>query len=75
MSSGQPSVVKSFLVEIGTEEMPPKALKSLAQAFQSGIVRGLEAAALEFGDAQMFATPRRLAVRVNALASRRQTAR
>jgi len=52
----------SLLVELGTEELPPKALKSLALAFRDGIVAGLKLNALEFGEVQWFATPRRLAV-------------
>jgi glycyl-tRNA synthetase beta chain len=59
-----------FLVELGTEELPPKALKNLAESFRDGIVKGLDAAGLSHTDAQWFAAPRRLAVRVKALAVR-----
>lgn len=52
----------SLLVELGTEELPPTALKSLGLAFRDGIVTGLAQRALEHGDVQWFATPRRLAV-------------
>ncbi len=54
----------TLLVELGTEELPPKALKSLGLAFRDGIVRGLQERKLSFGDVQWFATPRRLAVLV-----------
>ncbi len=56
-----------FLVELGTEELPPKALLALRDAFASGISAGLTEARLEHGDIQSFATPRRLAVLVKAL--------
>jgi len=52
----------TLLVELGTEELPPKALKSLGLAFRDGIVHGLQERQLAFGDVQWFATPRRLAV-------------
>jgi glycyl-tRNA synthetase beta chain len=54
----------TLLVELGTEELPPKALKSLGLAFRDGIVRGLQERRLIFGEVQWFATPRRLAVLV-----------
>ena len=57
-----------FLVELGTEELPPKALKKLSQSFCDGIVRGLEAAGLPHGEVETYAAPRRLAVLVKALA-------
>ena len=58
---------RDFLVEIGTEELPPKSLFSLAQAFANGVTKGLAAGALKHGEAEWFATPRRLAVRVQAV--------
>jgi len=59
-----------FLVEIGTEELPPKALPDLEAAFRDGIVNGLAAVGLAHGAVEAFATPRRLAVLVRALAAR-----
>ena len=59
---------QDFLVELGTEELPPKTLKSLSDAFTQGIVRGLEAAGIQFGAVESFAAPRRLAVRIRDLA-------
>jgi glycyl-tRNA synthetase beta chain len=58
---------RDFLVEIGTEELPPLALKSLAENFAAGIAKGLEAARLKHGRVQHFASPRRLAVLVKGL--------
>lgn len=60
-------MAKDFLVEIGTEELPPKALKKLIQAFCSGIEAGLNEKDLSFDSARWFATPRRLAVLVSGL--------
>lgn len=60
---------QDFLVELGTEELPPKALKSLGDAFLAGIEQGLKAAGLGYAKAQVFAAPRRLAVLVEQLAT------
>ncbi|HVF16469.1 MAG TPA: glycine--tRNA ligase subunit beta [Steroidobacteraceae bacterium] len=58
-----------FLVEIGTEELPPKSLFALAESFAHGIDTGLTTAALGHDAVEWFATPRRLAVRVTQLAA------
>jgi glycyl-tRNA synthetase beta chain len=60
---------QDFLVELGTEELPPKALKSLGEAFLAGIEKGLKAAGLSHAGARVYAAPRRLAVLVEQLAS------
>lgn len=62
--------VRDLLIEIGTEELPPKALASLAQAFETGIGEGLARAGLANGGIRRFATPRRLAVLVEQLPAR-----
>ncbi len=59
-----------FLVEIGTEELPPKALRALEQAFAAGLSNGLSKADLAHGEVKSFASPRRLAVLVRRLAVR-----
>ncbi|MFS2122807.1 glycine--tRNA ligase subunit beta [Pseudomonas sp. Pseusp97] len=59
---------KDFLVELGTEELPPKALKSLGEAFLAGIEKGLKAAGLTYAAARCYAAPRRLAVQIDQLA-------
>ena len=59
---------KDFLVELGTEELPPKALKSLGEAFLAGIEKGLKAAGLTYSAARYYAAPRRLAVQIDQLA-------
>ena len=58
---------QDFLVELGTEELPPKALNTLADAFLGGIEKGLQAAGLNFTAKRAFAAPRRLAVLITAL--------
>ena len=60
---------ENLLIELGTEELPPKALKKLALAFKDGLVAQIDAAELSFSDVEWFAAPRRLAVRVNGLQS------
>ena len=59
---------QDFLVELGTEELPPKALKPLSDAFTQGIVNGLADAGIDHGAVESFAAPRRLAVRIRDLA-------
>jgi glycyl-tRNA synthetase beta chain len=66
------SDTKDLLIELGTEELPPKALKKLIQAFQAGIEQGLTKAELKFSDVKAYAAPRRLAVVVNELDVRQQ---
>ena len=56
-----------FLVEIGTEELPPKALKTLSNAFTQGIENGLKSAGIGHGLVKSFASPRRLSVSISAL--------
>jgi glycyl-tRNA synthetase beta chain len=60
---------KDFLVELGTEELPPKALKSLGEAFLAGIEKGLKSAGLSYSAARYYAAPRRLAVQIDGLAA------
>lgn len=56
-----------FLVELQTAELPPKALHRLASRFLTEIKNGLTKLELSYGDAQFFATPRRLAVYIKKL--------
>ena len=58
---------QDFLVELGTEELPPKALLKLSKSFQAGVVEGLKKESLVHGQVKSFATPRRLAILVCAL--------
>lgn len=58
---------RDFLVEIGTEELPPKALQKLSAAFLAGVKSGLEEAGLGFSTIKEYAAPRRLALLVEEL--------
>lgn len=60
---------KTFLVEIGTEELPPKALRSLAESFAANVTAELDNAGLAHGKVEWFAAPRRLALKVANLAA------
>ncbi|EPE1463828.1 glycine--tRNA ligase subunit beta [Morganella morganii] len=59
---------QTFLTEIGTEELPPKALRSLAESFAANLTTELAAANLTHGDVTRYAAPRRLAVKIAGLA-------
>ena len=58
-----------LLVEIGTEELPPKALRGLMDAFAANVTAALDEARLAHGDVRAYASPRRLAVIVDGLAA------
>lgn len=57
-----------FLMELGTEELPPKALRELEQAFATSFLSGLDQAGIAHGEIQSFASPRRIAVLVKRMA-------
>ena len=63
------TAVDDLLVEIGTEELPPKALRALSEALAAELVAELDAAGLAHGVAVPCATPRRLAVLVPGVSS------
>ncbi|MCK5893334.1 MAG: glycine--tRNA ligase subunit beta [Endozoicomonadaceae bacterium] len=58
---------QDFLVELGTEELPPKSLKILGNAFAKGVIQRIKKAGLVHGNYQVFATPRRLALLIHEL--------
>jgi glycyl-tRNA synthetase beta chain len=62
------SKARNFLVEIGTEELPPKVLRSLMNAFAENLEAAIDDARLGHGAVCPYASPRRLAVFVEALA-------
>ncbi len=62
-----------LLVEIGTEELPPKALRSLMDAFGAGLAAAIDDARLERGEVRAFASPRRLAAIVDDLAHQQES--
>jgi glycyl-tRNA synthetase beta chain len=63
------AAARDFLFEIGTEELPPKALPGLQQSLVTLLVAGLDKAGLAHGEVVGYATPRRLAVWVKRLAA------
>jgi glycyl-tRNA synthetase beta chain len=64
-----------FLVEVGTEELPPKALRALKDAFAENLAATIDDARLSHGDVHAYASPRRLAVIVEKLAMRQEDRR
>ncbi|MCK4676102.1 MAG: glycine--tRNA ligase subunit beta, partial [Gammaproteobacteria bacterium] len=60
---------QDLLIELGTEELPPKALKKLSDAFTAGIVDGLKKAGFEINQVESFAAPRRLALLIRDVAA------
>lgn len=57
-----------LLIELGTEELPPKALKALSEAFAGETLKQLDDAGFEHGAMKVFAAPRRLAFRIEQIA-------
>jgi len=66
------SETRDLLIELGTEELPPKALSKLINAFEAGIKKGLKEAELDFDKIHAYAAPRRLAVVIESLETRQQ---
>ncbi len=63
------SNTKDLLIEIGTEELPPKSLRTMMENLGSNFSQKLNEAELEFESLQTFATPRRLALLIKSLAA------
>jgi glycyl-tRNA synthetase beta chain len=61
------SKAEDFLAEIGTEELPPKALRSLMVAFGDNLEAAIDEARLAHGEVHVYASPRRLAVMIEQL--------
>jgi len=64
---------KDFLVEVGTEELPPKALHGLMTAFAEALTDLFARQRLTHGEVHAYASPRRLAVVVDSLAEHQAT--
>ena len=60
---------ETLLIELGTEELPPKILKKLALSFLEQIKIQLDSADLSYEGIKWFATPRRMAVLISELES------
>ena len=63
------STSKHLLFELGSEELPPKALLKLSNALLNNIIQGLNVAELTFSGSKAYATPRRLAVLIENLST------
>jgi len=61
-----------FLLELGTEELPPKLLKKLSNALKDNLVAELKSLDLTMGEVKAFSTPRRLAVSIANLQSEQE---
>ncbi len=61
------SDTRDLLIEIGTEELPPKALRKLSQAFADAMSEALAGAGLEARHIRLYAAPRRLALLIKSL--------
>lgn len=61
-------MAKEFLIELGTEELPPTQLRTLAEAFAANFESELQSAELAHQGIKWFAAPRRLALKVTELA-------
>ncbi|MGB0836356.1 MAG: glycine--tRNA ligase subunit beta [Psychrobium sp.] len=61
--------VENLIIELGTEELPPKSLRTLAEAFRDGMKAQLDKADIAYEAIDFLASPRRLAVSVKALAT------
>ena len=57
----------NLLLELGTEELPPKSLRTLAQSLHDSFVKQLKDQNLHFESSKWYATPRRLALFITAL--------
>lgn len=65
-------VTKNLLLELGTEELPPKALRNLAQSLHDSFVKQLNEQGLQFSSSKWYATPRRLALFIERLADKQE---
>ena len=61
-----------FLLELGTEELPPKLLLKLSNSLRDNFEQELNKLNLNFNNIKAFATPRRLAITISELQSKQQ---
>ena len=64
---------RDLLIEIGCEDLPARYVMPLAEALQAGVVGGLARRGVATGEAQLFATPRRIAVQIPQVADEQPT--
>jgi glycyl-tRNA synthetase beta chain len=60
--------MSDLLIEIGTEELPTQAVWTLSEAFAQNLLASFDKMQIAYQDHQVFATPRRLALRINQVA-------
>ena len=65
---------ENLLLELGTEELPPKSLRTLAQALHDSFVKQLDTLGLKYSDSKWYATPRRLALIIKDLETKQADA-
>ena len=61
-----------FLLELGTEELPPKLLLKLSNSLKDNLSKELEKLSIKSDSIKAFATPRRLAISISELQSKQQ---
>ena len=61
-----------FLIELGTEELPPKLLLKLSSTLRDNFEKELNKFNLSFNNIKAFATPRRLGISISELQSKQQ---
>ncbi|WWP02370.1 MAG: glycine--tRNA ligase subunit beta [Candidatus Dasytiphilus stammeri] len=62
-------IKKTFLIEIGTEELPSKGLYNIAKEFTFHCIQGIQSAKLSYGNVDFFASPRRIAIKISDLST------
>ncbi len=63
---------KNLLLELGTEELPPKSLRTLAQSLHDSFIKELNESGLSFAASKWYATPRRLALFITSLSEKQE---
>lgn len=63
------SLKQDLLIELGTEELPPKHLRAMIESFEASFASSLKEAQFGFESVESFATPRRLALKVSGLSA------
>ena len=66
-------MLRDLLIELGCEDLPARYVMPLAEALRAGVVGGLDKRGVAHGEAKLFATPRRIAVLIAAVAAEQAT--
>jgi glycyl-tRNA synthetase beta chain len=65
-------MTKDLLLEIGMEEVPARFVRAAVEQLADKMRKWLDAAHIEYGNVQLFATPRRIAVLIQDVAEKQQ---